>query len=127
MFKQTQYHWTSSYNLTGVIEGFYHQALRNTGVMFQGSIHMIVFEHELLEEIEYIFSKDPYLVGWLPTYDNKKSNYSFLIVPEILIGRDIVVNKIPNFKDYVYLKINLSQNPHTKEMVVMLEEELVEG
>jgi hypothetical protein len=124
---EEQYHWTQSYNITGVIEGFNHQMREIIGINYQGKIHLVIFENELLGEIEHIFSDDPYLAGWLPTYDNKESEYSFILIPEVMMGRDIVVSKIPSFKDYIYLKLHLFQNPFNKEMVIALEEEIVEG
>lgn len=122
-----QYHWTQSYNITGVIQSFNYQTKEMIGINYQGEIHLVIFENDFLGEIEHIFSNGPYLAGWLPTHDNNKSEYSFILIPDTIMKRDMVINKIPSFKDYIYLRVCISQNPINKEMMVTLEEEIVEG
>ena len=121
------YHWIQSYNFTAVIQGFHQQTKEILNVNYQGEIHLIIFENDFIGEIQHQFSNNNYLAGWLPTHNSLRSEYSFLLIPDIMMERDEVISKIPSFKDYIYLRMCLFEHPTNGEMIITLEEEIVEG
>lgn len=124
------HHWIQNYGISKVVQGFNQQYHDKLGMDFQGEINLIVFKREFLGEIEHIFSQthpNLYLSGWLPTLNNDKSDHDFLLIPNGIMEKDVITNKIPCFKDYSYLIIGVFQSPFSNEVVVTLEEEITEG
>jgi hypothetical protein len=113
------------HNITGIIEGFYHACIENTGMRYQGVIHLVVFKSKLLNSIEAKFHPLPVLSGWIPKLDNTKSKYDFILIPGVMMGEVEVLGVLPNLIDFTYLKILLEQNKHTGQMEVILEEEIL--
>lgn len=69
----------SKYNILGIVRGFDHEYMKNTGLWFEGLLNIVIFDRSKMSLIKTLLG-DYILTGWLPLKDDSKSENDFGIV-----------------------------------------------
>ena len=113
-------YWAENYNLTGVAEGFSRMFSHHIGGMFEGNIHLIIYDRIHIKQIASSLSKLPFVDGWLPNKDDSKSQYDFIVIPEWVISKKQIETYLKPIKQKNYSIITLNVAKKFETMVVSL-------
>jgi hypothetical protein len=96
--------WLKNFNFTGICQGWNTQFYEMFKTNFTNQkLNIVIYDRKDKEIIQKSINPDLFQSGWLPYGEDEYHDYDFMMTPDLIVPKGVIIEKLIKIKSSVVL------------------------